>query len=213
MGELHPLNLPRIIEDARGVIAYIRMLGNPPIDEHDMRGSTFTLEEMRRGLFDESWEGLKVCQRRLNILLNDGDIDVLDCDPWTRLNLKHLWGLLEGWDGVEKPEFVEGGPQEFASFGLWLMMAEQTVDALARVDTRTERQSSKITSEADIIESAKQGVQLNIKKSRLRAPLCPKCNQQTKATTSPPGFQHWKCEHCGETGKQRRITDVTDGPL
>ena len=59
-------------------------------------------EKLFQEYFDEAWNVLNVSLRRLAILLNDGDIDILDCDSWTRDQLKMIWTLPSEFSGAAK---------------------------------------------------------------------------------------------------------------
>lgn len=143
MRELHPVNLPRIIEDVEQVISSLNYLGGlvddfsadpaPALGEllerlgrvkvvalggcksdksqREIESVATSPEEYYRGVFDDEWKNMLVSLKRLGVLLNNGEVDMFDCDYLTRGYLQIIWGVLGVFPG-DKPEFRTEGPQE-----------------------------------------------------------------------------------------------------
>ena len=143
MRELHPVNLPRIIEDVEQVISSLNYLGGlvddfsadppPAIGEllersgrmkvvalrgcksdksrREIESVATSPEEYYRGVFDAEWQNMLVSLKRLGLLLNNGEVDMFDCDYLTRGHLQIIWEVLGVFPG-DKPEFRTDGPQE-----------------------------------------------------------------------------------------------------
>ena len=59
---------------------------------------------------DRAWESLQVSLRRLAVMLDKGDVELLDCVPWIVPQLKVVWGHLEKISTYIKPEYTPGTP-------------------------------------------------------------------------------------------------------
>lgn len=118
MGTLEPVNMPRIIEDLERVAACISCLCGLHFDVslfayfgRDVQVPEFNSErwdEWYGYIFDHAWDELQLSRRRLSVLLNEGDVSLLDTDRTTRMLLETAWYNVCRYPD-EKPEFDRRG--------------------------------------------------------------------------------------------------------
>lgn len=155
---LVPVDIPRIIEDLQTAIFALRVLDRveqlyPEDDLHDLWRRRLvgvgisredyenlspdlqeiwyeSVDDIHAQIFELQWTDFRIAIRRLYILLNDGDTEILDCDYLTRTYLNGLSGWVENCH-IDKPEFVPGGPQVWAGrAGFQAFSGERHLEAL-----------------------------------------------------------------------------------
>jgi len=128
MGQLEPVNMPRIIEDLEAVLECVRQLyggirdsiRTPDREELSVDDWDETAEMFCEWLADEARAELTESRRRLSVLLNDGDVGLLDADKRIRRSLEIAWPLVQAAP-LRDPFSLEGleileGFNEFAGF-------------------------------------------------------------------------------------------------
>ncbi len=116
MGQLEPVNMPRIIEELEAIWNIImRLGGRTPIDvsvgmtpettKDGEKPECDSEEELVGMALEVALRQLQVSQRRLSVLLNDGDVDMMDARLFIRLWLEHAWALVAE---------ISPGPKEFS---------------------------------------------------------------------------------------------------
>ncbi len=93
MGQLEPVNMVRVIEELKQVVQTAEVLGGLKWAfmawQTGEEGAASML--CRKTTWMNEFAAMKVSLRRLGVLLNNGDIDLLDCDRFTRDVLRSLW--------------------------------------------------------------------------------------------------------------------------
>ncbi len=64
---------------------------------------------------DAAWDNLNASLRRLDIMLESGDVEYLDCPVYVVNRLRTIWGLLQELKGT-KPVFTPGKPDPLWAF-------------------------------------------------------------------------------------------------
>ncbi len=84
-------------------------------------------DDYMRYLCDSAWDAMQVSLRRLSVMLEDGEVELLDCQPFVVEHLKTIWKLLQEFHG-NKPDFTPGKPDPLwhftATFGVGMFLQD-----------------------------------------------------------------------------------------
>lgn len=168
-------------EDSLGDFISERIIGIGVSEEdanrmHPLQRETLyeSIDEYHREAFDLAWEDYEVALRRLAVLLNDGETDLLDCSHWQCREFQLLWQELEKMK-CDKPEFVPGGQQILAP----CLMHEWMITALIEGITRT-----KLTDDEDDSEDIR---------ARYKPPECRQCGSKMKVNRTTNRLRYLGC--------------------
>jgi len=157
---LVPFNAERFVETAKHLLMHLRVLGGiePDFSKPELlddlikkkiaddqawakrypdrpellEGLWLTPQDHFRDLFDNAWEGYRRCIARLDVILNHGDVHLLDVSMWQMQQLLFFWDWIEG-GRTTKPDFVDDGPQELALAAVvWAETGKMLTDAVAK---------------------------------------------------------------------------------
>lgn len=167
---LVPVDIPRIVENLRTAIYALRVLDRVeslyPEDglhegwrtrlvgvgiswelydqlEPDLKSMWCTsIDDVHAQIFEMQWKDFRIAIRRLSLLLNDGDTEILDCDYMTRYTLESVWDWVAQCH-IEKPDFVPGGPQFWAGrAGFQAFAGERRIEMLGAAPEEDPPQAS-----------------------------------------------------------------------
>jgi hypothetical protein len=108
MGQLEPCNMRQIIKELEIMTKCVRVFCGSMIDipdnipleasaETDEDALFTSVKDFAQGLVEFSLDQLQVSHRRLSVLLNDGDVDMLDTNFLMRVWLKEAWTIVAGF--------------------------------------------------------------------------------------------------------------------
>ena len=210
---LVPVNMPRIIEDLQTAIFALRTLNAVETEYTDDRLQLFrsqmvgerisrdeydalppdakamwytSVDDIHAEIFEQQWKDFRIAIRRLSVLLNDGDTELLDCDYMTRMHLESLWRWVEACH-IEKPEFVPGGPQVWAGrAGFQAFSGERYLEMLGGNPADPPPQEAAVG-------------------ARFKSPPCPQCGGKTKVNRTDGDTRYLYClnEECAHSFKRR----------
>lgn len=188
---LVPFNRERICEDLSQLLLALNTLGKVEVlysefpDESDEAKTFFdSIDDYHREIFDCAWSEYRAALRRLSAMLNDGDIDMLDCDWSTRRTLKHVWDWLVKCE-CEKPEFVPSGRQELALPAvMWGFVGQQHLNNLSGKP----RESSETAPVPP----------------KYIPPDCPHCGKKMKVRSTRNEMRYIACPDCDITIKKSK---------
>lgn len=139
MGQLEPVNMPRIIEVLQDAAECVQWLDGksdrtpatvftdvaPIAANAEQYESVEAFEEaFRLAAVDAVWSVLTGCRRDLRMLLNDGAVGVLDVERPTRARLGRIWRELEALPR-EKPDGTIDLSSELPGLVAWLAESEE----------------------------------------------------------------------------------------
>lgn len=155
----------------------------------ESRAALFTLEEYQEIAFEFAWSAVPITLRRIGMLLNDGDTDILDCNQLILFTLRRLWHAVDSLPR-QKPTFVFGGPQEFAAqYGAGVEIAD-----CLRILRREKQYLSGDAPQDDRDDDEPAD-------GRFKPPKCRRCSEKTSVTRTKGAIRYLKCASCGWTGK------------